>query len=161
MSVGGKLRVKDRVKDLVGHLDQLAGILGEIGVVGDDHGERLAGEANVAVGQRPQLADRCFEEHGGIERPLEHRGEIGGGEHGPNAGGLACRGDVKGGDPGSGDVAADERHVRHTGDDDVVEIDAVAGNQTRILPPLYRLTDPPAGGRRHGGGVDHAPSGHG
>ena len=35
---------------------ELAGVLGEVAGLGDDHGDRLADEAHVAVGEQPERA---------------------------------------------------------------------------------------------------------
>ncbi len=159
--LGGQLGVEDRVEDLVGDLDQLAGVLGQVAAVGDDHGDGLTGEAHVAIGERSQGGDRRAEEHGRAQRAVDHRRQVGGGQHRPYAGADTGGGGVDPGDPGPGHVAADERHVAHAGNGHVVQVDAMTADQTGIFPPLHRLADEAAGGRRHRGGIDHAAVGHG
>ena len=44
------------VQHLVVDLDQLAGVLGEVAVVGDDHRDRLTGEAHIAIGEGRSVA---------------------------------------------------------------------------------------------------------
>ena len=93
-------------------LDEVAGVLGDVARLGDDEGDRLAGEADVAVGQHAErpAAVAALE----VDPRLDDVAvEVGAGEHGDDAGQLAGRRDVERRDRAAGDVAADERDVQH------------------------------------------------
>ncbi len=144
------LGVEDGREHLVLHLDELARVLRQVAVVGDHQGDRLAGEADVAVGQRTQGGDGRLQEHGGGKRAVDQRAQIIGGEHRTYARRLPGGRSIQPGDPGAGHVAAHEGHVAQARHGDIVHVHAVAGEQAGVLQSLHRLADEAAGDQRHG-----------
>ncbi len=127
----GLLRVHNRRQNLVVDLDGLAGILGDIGVVGDDAGDLLALEAHL-VGRQHRL---------GVVGKGRHPREVvlGGhlpGDHEVHPRGHPCPGGVDGPDSGVGNRAAQYLHVQHPRQLEVVEIVALAPDEPGVLHPL-------------------------
>jgi hypothetical protein len=58
-------------------------------------------------------------------------------EHGDRAGHRAGVADVDGVDRAVGDARSDERHVQHSGLDQIVDVLAFTGQQRRILEPNH------------------------
>ena len=130
-------------------LDEVAGVLGDVARLGHDEHDRLAGEADVAVGEHaegPALVAALEVDPGLGDVAVE----LGAGEHGDHPGQLAGGADVERRDRAAGHVAADEGHVQESGHGDVVDVLAVAGQQAGVLPPLHSLADEAvAGGGVH------------
>ena len=121
-------RVHDHRQRLVVDDDRLARVLGDVGVVGDDGGDLLALEAHLVGGQ-----------HGlGVVAQRGHPGEVAGrhhlaGEHQPDARDVPGLAGVDGADPGVGDRAAQDLHVQHAGQHDVVDVVAAAPDEAVVL----------------------------
>ena len=72
-------------------LDEVAGVLGDVARLGDDEGDRLAGEAHVAVGQNPERTPALAALE--VDPALDDVAvEIGAGEDGDDSGELSRRG---------------------------------------------------------------------
>ena len=83
----------DGVERIDVQLDEVAGVLGDVPRLGDDEGHRLAGEADVALGQAAErpAAGAALE----VDPRLLHVAvQVGAGEHGDHAGQLAGGRDV-------------------------------------------------------------------
>ena len=141
----------DGVERIDVDLHEVTRILGDVARLGDDERHRLAGEADVAIGEDPErpsaVAALEVDPHF-----LDVAVEVGAGEHGDHAGQFPGRGGVEGRDRPAGDVAAHEGHVEHPRHHDVVHVRAVPGDQPGILAPLHALPDEAvAAGRPVGG----------
>ena len=152
--LGGALGVDDGGQRLVVDLDQLGRVLGEVARLGHDERDRVADEADVALGEGPEgragHGRRVTLEHGRLHR-ADVRVEVRGGEHRPDAGHGPRRVDVEAGDPGVREVAAHERGVQHPRHDHVVDVGALPGQQPWVLAPADGLPHEPTGRRRaHG-----------
>ena len=130
-------RVDDRRQRLVLDVDQLARVLGDVGVVGDDAGHLLALEAHLVGGQ-----------HGlGVVGQRRHPGQVAGrhhlaGQHQVHAGDLPGPAGVDRLDPGVGQRAAQDLHVQHAGQRDVVGVVALAADEPAVLDPLAAGAQP-------------------
>ncbi len=133
----GLRRVDDRRERLVLDVDRLAGVLGDVGVVGDDAGDLLALEADLVGGQ-----------HGlGVVAEGGHPGEVAGrhhlaGEHQPDARDLVGLAGVDAGDPGVGERAAEDLHVQHARQHHVVDVVAAAADEAVVLDPAAARAHP-------------------
>ena len=95
-------------------VDRVDGVLGEVAGVGDDHRDRLADAADVAVGEHAERA-RSRPGRLAVDQVVVHEVvEVGGGVHGHDTGhrrrGASVSTDTM---RAAGDVAADERDVQH------------------------------------------------
>ena len=124
------LRVDDRGQRLVLDVDRLAPVLGDVRVVGDDDAHLLALEAHLVGG-----------EHGlGVVGERRHPGEVAlghhlAGEHQPDARDLPGLRRVDGDDAGVRQRAAQDLHVQHAGQVDVVDVVAATAHEPRVLDP--------------------------
>ena len=123
--------VDARVAWLDVQLDELACVLGDVAALGDDERDRVAHVADVGARERRGHLE-LLTEHG-VPRTTEATVEVLGREHGDDARKLARGADVEMCDRGLRDVAAQERRVEGAGGCDVVDIEAVAGQQALVL----------------------------
>jgi hypothetical protein len=121
-------RVDDHGERLVVDDDRLARVLGDVGVVGDDGGDLLALEAHLVGGQH-RLGVVA---QGGHPREVAGRHHLAG-EHQPDARDVPGLARVDGADPGVGDRAAQDLHVQHAGQHDVVDVVAAAADEAVVL----------------------------
>ena len=131
-------RVEHDRELLVGHLDQLAGVLGDVPVLRDHRGHRFAVVANL-LDRDHVLHDRAGAEgrqRRGVLRDVLAR-------HHPHDAGerLGLRG-VDGDDPRVGVRAPDDRRMEHPGQLDVVEVAALAPQEARVLDAVQALAEP-------------------
>jgi hypothetical protein len=132
VAVHGGPVVHERLEGVEVDHDQVGGVLGEVAVVGDHERDRLADEADLAVGEG---------RHGCLLAParvgvpeLAHLGvEVGAGEHGVHAGRGEGLGGVDARDAGPGQRAAHEAGVEHPRPHDVVDEGAPSGQQAGVL----------------------------
>ena len=134
--------VEQRRQFLDLHGDEIGGVLGDVGVLGEHRRHRLADIAHLvrrqhrlAVGR--ELLDRPFAE---IDR--RHVGDVGRGPHRDHARQRARGVGVDRDDVGVGVVGAHDPHVKLAREVDVAGKAAAAGDQRRVLQPLDRLADP-------------------
>ena len=123
-------RVDDRRQRVVLDVDRLARVLGDVGVVGDDAGDLLALEAHLVGGQHGLrvIAER------------RHPGQVAGGHHlagedQPDARDLVGLADVDRADAGVRERAAQDLHVQHARQDDVVDVVPAATDEAVVLDP--------------------------
>ena len=134
-------QVGHRLEHLIGDLDELGGILGDIAIGGDDADHRIADEADLIDRQRRKLGrlealDR--------RRHAQRRGpfrEFASGHHGDNTLGHARRPRVDRDDAGMGVGRADEVRIEATGHGNVVEIAALPGDKAIVLLAQQRRAD--------------------
>ena len=134
------LRGDDHRQRVVVDLDQLEGVVGDVGVLGDHAGDLLALHAHLVGGQ-----------HGlGVAGQGRHPGQVvlgqqlaGDDRHHPGEG-LGGRG-VDRVDPGVGDRAAQDRHVQHARQVDVVDVVAPALEEAVVLLALDAPAQPALG----------------
>ncbi len=147
-------RVEDDVERLELRVDELRRVLGGVRVVGHDDRDGLADVAHGAVGE-----DGLEE---GVERLVEgpeadrdprHRVEVGGGQHGVDAGRRARRGRVDADEPRVRRRRAHDAHPDLARAVDVVDEPAGAAQQAGVLDAPDRPAD-----RRHGAAASAAPS---
>jgi hypothetical protein len=125
------LGVDDHRERLVVDLDGLARVLGDVRVVGDDAGHFLTLEPDLVRGQ-----------HGlGVVGQRRHPGEVPGrhhlaGEDQVDARDVPRLAGVDGLDPRVGQRAAQDLHVQHAGQGDVVGVVALAADEPVVLDPL-------------------------
>ena len=117
-------------------LDQACRVLGNIAIVGDDDGNRIADEADFVLGQairHVNLFDRRIR-HQQRDPLIAHRfRQIAVRHDGVDARQRQRAGFVDAADSGMGMRAAQHHRVQHAGQLDVVDIAAVAGEQRRVL----------------------------
>ena len=139
---GAFLTRRDRVEDdrelLVDDLDQLAGILGDVPVLRDDRGHRLA--------VVPDLLDRdhVLDDRAGTERRKRRcvLGDILPRDDTDDTGKSLRLRRVDRDDLCVGVGASEHGRVKHPGELDVVEITALAAEKARILDPVEALAEP-------------------
>ena len=122
------LRVDDHRQLLVLDHDRLAGILGDVRVVGDDGGDLLALEADLVRGEH-RLGVVGQGRHprqvaGGHRLTREHQSHTG---HVPGCGGVDRL------DAGVGDGGAEDLHVEHPREDHVVDVVALTDDEPVVL----------------------------
>ena len=127
---GRLLGVDDRGQRLVLDVDRLAPVLGDVRVVGDDDAHLLALEAHLVGGQHRL----------GVVGQRRHPREVAlghhlAGEHQPDAGDLPGLRRVDGLDAGVRQRAAQDLHVQHAGQVDVVDVVAAAAHEPGVLDP--------------------------
>ena len=137
-AVGDRLpRVDDDRQRLVVDVDGLARVLGDVRVVGDDAGHLLALEPDLVGGQ-----------HGlSVVGQGRHPGQVPGrhhlpGEHQVHAGDVPRLAGVDGLDPRVRQRAAQDLHVQHAGQGDVVGVVALAADEAAVLDPLAAGAQP-------------------
>ena len=126
----------DGGQHVVVDLDELGGVDRGVGVGGDDGRHLLALVAHLVGGQHRL----------GVARQGRHPGQavLGhelAGHHGHHALHLGRRGGVDRVDPGVGHRRAQDGHVEHAGQDDVVEVVALALDEPGVLVALDRVAD--------------------
>ena len=136
-------------------VDEVGGVLRDVGIGGEHRRDRLADIAH-AVGREHRLAirlqplDAAFAE---IDR--RHVGDVGGGPHRDDARQRPRRRGVDGDDPAMGDLRADDPHVKLMRKRDVAGKAPAPGDQRRVFEPRHRLADIFVGLRGHDGGDFH------
>jgi hypothetical protein len=132
---GGELGVVDD--------DELGGVRGQLGGVGDHEDHRLARPQDLVARQhrmpRVQRARRECVAPG--KRPDACLGQVVGGEDRRHAGGLAGLLDVDAGDLGVRERRADREGVQRAGQRHVIDVPAAASEQRRVLPAGQRASD--------------------
>src|SRR5262249_98794 len=131
------VRIDDRRQRLVLDHDRFAGVLGDIGVVGDDAGDLLALEAHL-VGREDGL---------GVVREGRHPGQVAGGHHLARAAeayaGAAPRLAGSCADaPRRGEGAPQGPHVPHARQPDVIGVAALAADEPVVLDALAAGAEP-------------------
>ena len=121
-------------------VQQFGGVLGEVGIVGQHHRDRLAGEAHLVAGQHRHR-------RGHELVPLEHRSQertaqVRRGEHGGDAGQLQRGGGVDRAHRGRGERAARERRVQHPRPGEVAGEPAPAGQHPAVFLARQRGAHP-------------------
>ncbi len=123
---------------LVVDLDQVAGVLGDVAVLGDHGRDALAVVAHLLD------RDHVLDDRPGAERGqrIGALGDVLARDHGDHAGQLlgglgADREDLR-----VGVRAADDRRVRHAGQLDVVDVAALAAQEAGILDAVDALAEP-------------------
>ena len=130
-------RVDDQRQRLVLDVDRLARVLGDVRVVRDDAGDLLALEPHLVGGQHRL----------GVVGQGGHPGQVAGrhhlaGEHQVHAGDLPRPAGVDRLDPGVRQRAAQDLHVQHAGQHDVVGVVALAPDEAVVLDPLAARAQP-------------------
>ena len=137
-AVGQRLpRVHDRRQRLVVDLDRLARVLGDVRVVRDDAGHLLALEPHLVGGQH-RLRVIGQRRHPG-EVPRRHHLP---GEDQVNAGDLPCPAGVDRLDARVRQRAAQDLHVQHAGQHDVIGVVALAADEAVVLDALTAGAEP-------------------
>ncbi len=117
--------------------DGLAAVLGDVRVVGDHAGDLLALEANL-VGGEHGLRVVGQRRH---PREVALRGHLAG-QHQPHAGDLPRLAGVDGLDARVRHRAAQDLHVQHAGQHDVVDVVAAPADEPRVLDPVAAGAEP-------------------
>ena len=148
------LGVDHRGQQLVLHVDEVDGVLGDVPALRDHRGHGLAHMAD-AIGRDAVLGDRRVGEAGQRARLL---GRLGAGHDQHHARQRFGPAGVDARDPRMRMRAAQHRGMGHVRKDDVVDVLAPAGQEPWILDALHALADPPVaalgvGDGRGGGGV--------
>src|SRR4051794_11929492 len=121
VGVAGGVDVKNGVLAIDVHLYQLNGVLGEVAVLGDHDGDRVADIADVVLGET--VLGRIWCVGHAAQRCLVHqRVDIGGRVHGSYAGRRPGRLDVETGDATTGHFTAQKSRVRATGHHDIRDV---------------------------------------
>ena len=135
--LAGLHRVDDDRQRLVVDLDGLARVLGDVGVIGDDARDLLTLETHLVGGQ-----------HGlGVVGQRRHPRQVAGGhhlagEHQVHPGDLPRLAGVDPGDPRVRDRAAQDLHVQHAGQVNVVGVVALAADEAVVLAALAARAHP-------------------
>ena len=130
--------IDDRRQRVVDHLDQVAGVLGDVAVLRRHRRHRLTDMADALVGDR-RLEHRRARPGG--ER-VAHLRRIGAGHDAEDAGQRRRLAHVDRHDPCMRMGAAQDRRVRHLRQGHVVGVDPLPHQQARVLHPLHALADP-------------------
>ena len=136
------LGIDDRGERLVVHLDQVAGVLGDVAVHRRDGDDGLAHVADLVDCER--VLQGRLHAHVVGEDPPPRPAAPGGllaGEDADDArqGGGAAH--VHAAEAGVGMRALHERRGDHAGEPEIVHVPALAGQQARVLDALHRLAD--------------------
>lgn len=132
-------RVDDHGQRVVGDIDEIDAVLGDVAVVGDDDGDRFADVAHAADRQRP-LVDGLLQHD---QEGIGHRGDVLAGQHRVNARQGQGAGGIDRVDLGVRVRRAHDGGVkRSVRRGDVVRIATGAHEKGSILAPLQRLSDP-------------------
>ena len=124
----GLHRVDDDRQRLVVDDDRLARVLGDVGIIGDDAGDLLALEAHLVGGEHSL----------GVVGQGRHPGQVAGshhvaGQHKVHAGNVPGLAGVDRLDPGVRERAAQDLHVQHSRQHDVVGVVALAADEPVVL----------------------------
>ena len=128
--------IRGRGQNVVGHVDQRHGVLGDVAVLGEHEGDGLAHIGHLAVGERerPAAVERGARIRGPHHAPLGHRRrDVVEDEHGEHAGQRPRRRCVDRGDQRMGMRAAHEGRMQRVGRRDVADIAAGAGEQRVVF----------------------------
>ena len=139
------LRGRDRGQDVVVDVDELERVGGDVGIGGDDGGDLLALVAHL-VGDEHRLRVARQRRH---PRQAVLRHEVAGDDRDDaveRGGGRR----VDAVDARVRDRSAQDRHVQHAGQRDVVEVVALALDETPVLVALHAVADPADLGGRVG-----------
>ena len=131
------LRARDRLERLVVHVDELAGVLGDVGGLGDHRRDLLPLEAHL-VRREHRLRVAGEGRHPG-EVVLRH--QLAGDDRDDALDRLGARG-VDRRDARVRQRAPEELEVEHPGERDVVEVVALAADEAGVLQPLDGVPDP-------------------
>ena len=135
-------RVEHDVERLEVGDDEVGGVLGRVRVLGDDDGDRLADVADGAVGEDGlQVRVERLVERAEADRDPRERVEVGGGEHGVDAGRVARRCRVDAEHPRVGRRRAHDAHVELAGPVDIVDEAPGAAQQAAVLDAPHRAAD--------------------
>ena len=116
---------------------ELAGVLGDVAVLGDDERDGIADEADLPLGQRRSRRLRRRRAELGVPLLVHIRVEVLGDEHRLDARQGQGFGHVDGDDPAPGDVAAHEAGVEHARSYDVVDEGAAPPQESFVLHPVH------------------------
>ena len=131
IGVEGLPGVDDRGQDVVFDVDQFQRVAGGVAVLGHDERDLLALEADL-VGHEDRLDVRG---EGGGPRELESE-QVLAGDDGEDLGVGEGVGGVDGDQPGVRHGGTQDGAVQHAGQDDVVQVVALAADKARIFLPL-------------------------
>ncbi len=136
-------RVEHDGQLLVVDLDQVAGVLGDVAVLGDHGRDGLAVVAHLLD------RDHVLDDRAGAERRQRRRvlGDVLAGDDANDAGQRLGRRRVDRDDLRVRVRAAHDRRVRHAGQLDVVEVAALAAQEARVLDAVDALAEPAARAR--------------
>ena len=132
----GLLRGRDRLQRLVVDVDQLAGVLGDVGGLGDHRRHLLALEAHLVRGENGLRVAREGRHPGEVVL----REELAGDDRDDALDRLGAGG-VDRVDAGVRERAAQELQVEHSRQHDVVEVVALAADEAGVLEPLDGVPD--------------------
>ena len=123
--------------------DEIEGVVGDVGVLGHHRGHAVADVAHPVHGQHAVWGNVVLHAAGreGARERVDRIAQIGAGDHVDHAGEGPRRGSVDVVDAGVGVGAAQDGHVRHAGELDVVEVLAVACDQARVFLALDARAD--------------------
>ena len=144
----GLFHVHHGVQNVVVHLDQLRGVSGGLRAVGYDRRHDVSDAVHLVYGD-----GRVGDFLGVGDDPAANKGaelfvEVGAGIYAHHAFDVGRGGCVNSADVGVGVRAADERHVQHSEQADVVNVLTLAGNQPGVFTAFHASTD--YGLRSHG-----------
>ena len=125
--------VDDRAARLVVDHHELARVLGDVAVVGDDERDRVADEADLVLGERRSRRLRRLRAELRVPLLVHTRVEVLGDEHRADAGQRPRLVDVDRQDPAPGERAAHEAGVEHARPHDVVDEGAAPLQQPVVL----------------------------
>ena len=129
--------VGDRGQRLVVDVDQLGRVLGEVAALGDDERDRIADEADLALGERRprRVGDVPADDRVPGSRTSGLRSSAQNTACTPSSASAGRRVDAE--DARPGERAAHEAGVQHPGPHDVVDEGALAGEQALVLDPVH------------------------
>ena len=145
IGTGAVVRLRHRRQRLVLDLHQLRRIARLLQCPGDDERHRVTGEAGAVAGQQRLVfrAERgagfYFRYREAGDRADSVRREIGGGQHGDDAGGLQRRFCVDSEDPRMSVRRAQDMAVDKVREAHIVDEPAFAAQQARVFAPMHRL----------------------
>ena len=148
------LRIDDRRERLPVDRDGLDGVVGLGLGLGDDRGDAFAGPLDVVRGEDPRRVDVVLDARAAAGRPGHRQRvvrDVGADEDRDHARHRLGGARVDRADVGVRVRAAQDGHVGHRLELDVVEVAAFAGDEARVLGPLDGLADDVG----RGGSVEH------
>ncbi len=135
----GLFVVDHRRQGLVVDHHQFGRVLGHVGILGDDHDDRVPDVTHDVLGQwRPRHFGAVLADHG-VPLLVHAAVEVGADEDRADPWQRPRLAHVDADDPRVGQRAADEADVQHAGQDDVVDVGALPGEQALILDPVHPL----------------------
>ena len=142
-------------------VDQLDRVLGQVATLGHDDRHRIADEAHVALREGGDGREREILGRPVPEPPDRIAVQLGSGPNRDDARQRSGRFSIDRGDPRVGERAACERGVQHSRQTNVVDVNAVPGQQARVLTSLHPSADVAAGDRQADGAQSPCPSSSG